>query len=100
MASRLAADNLRARVNEISSAIARQTEILRDLETQRSVARGELNAILDPMARLPLEISSEILTKCLPILPKCHPRETPALFLSVCHAWKNIALATPSLWAV
>ncbi|KAJ7731920.1 hypothetical protein DFH07DRAFT_144870 [Mycena maculata] len=97
MASRLV--DVRTRIEEISSAISRQTEILRDLETQRSAAQGELNAILDPMARLPLEISSKIFAQCSPMPPKYDALQAPTIFLSVCRAWRYIALATPSLWA-
>ncbi|KAJ6453150.1 hypothetical protein C8R45DRAFT_636593 [Mycena sanguinolenta] len=89
---------LRARIDELSLAIEHQKQILRDLETRRSDARRNLNAILDPMARLPVEISSEILVRCLPDSPRAHPGIAPLLFLGICHRWTDIALTTPSLW--
>ncbi|KAJ7102813.1 hypothetical protein C8R44DRAFT_347035 [Mycena epipterygia] len=56
-------------------------------------------AILDPVARLPLEISSEIFIRCLPPLPKPGAFQVPMLFLNICNAWTDIALSTPALWA-
>ncbi|KAJ7745218.1 hypothetical protein DFH07DRAFT_1063241 [Mycena maculata] len=97
MASAVA--KLRTRIEGISLSIARQKEILQDLEKQKSAAQGELNAILDPMSRMPLEISSDIFTRCLSTSPTFLPRDAPSLFLNVCRAWRNIALGTPSLWA-
>ncbi|KAJ6541783.1 hypothetical protein B0H19DRAFT_883727, partial [Mycena capillaripes] len=59
----------------------------------------DLNAVLDPIARLPLEISSDIFLRCLPPFPEPGTRYFPMLFLHVCSAWTNIALSTPALWA-
>ncbi|KAJ6453138.1 hypothetical protein C8R45DRAFT_847288, partial [Mycena sanguinolenta] len=89
---------LRARIDEISLAIKRQKQGLRDLEKSRSAARRQLNATLDPIALLPVEISSEIFVQCLSNSPRPHTSEAPLLFLRVCHLWANIAIATPSLW--
>ncbi|KAF7348130.1 F-box domain-containing protein [Mycena sanguinolenta] len=91
------------RIEELSSAIERQKQILRDLEISRSDARRELNAARDPMGRLPVEISSDIFMRSLPdyyshpITPSFY--DAPVLFLRICHLWSEIALATPSLWA-
>ncbi|KAJ7482801.1 hypothetical protein B0H11DRAFT_2279910 [Mycena galericulata] len=86
------------RIDKLSSEISRQRDILRDLENQKSAAQGELNTILDPMSRLPLEISSYIMLRCLPTSPTANPDAAPVVFLNICRAWSNIALATPSLW--
>ncbi|KAJ7487380.1 hypothetical protein B0H11DRAFT_2015430 [Mycena galericulata] len=91
--------NLRARIDALSSAIDRQNQVLRDLENERSSVRSELNLILDPMARLPLEISSDIFMHCLPSAPGPDPRSVPMVLLAVCHSWTNMALSTPSLWS-
>ncbi|KAJ7506869.1 hypothetical protein B0H11DRAFT_245531 [Mycena galericulata] len=50
---------------------------------------------------LPLEISSDIMLRCLPTptMADPHPRDAPMIFLNICRAWSNIALATPPLWA-
>ncbi|KAJ7792952.1 hypothetical protein B0H14DRAFT_2533808 [Mycena olivaceomarginata] len=52
-----------------------------------------------PMARLPLEISSDIFMRCLPHSPRPNWHEAPLIFLNICHLWSFIALSTPSLWA-
>ncbi|KAF8215148.1 hypothetical protein K438DRAFT_771494 [Mycena galopus ATCC 62051] len=93
---------LRKRIEELSVAIERHKEILKDLEVRRNDARRELNAICDPMARLPTEISSAIFMCCLPKHghPPPNSDTAPMIFLSVCRLWSDIALATPSLWAV
>ncbi|KAJ7506883.1 hypothetical protein B0H11DRAFT_2323538, partial [Mycena galericulata] len=95
------AEDLRKRIKEISSTITHHREILRDLEKQKSSLQGELNSIRDPMARLPLEISSNIFMQCLSTtntitLP--NPRGPPMVFVQICQSWRNIALSTPSLW--
>ncbi|KAF7377799.1 F-box domain-containing protein [Mycena sanguinolenta] len=89
---------LRARIAELSLAIETQKQILRDLEKSRSDARRDLNATLDPMARLPVEISSDIFARCLPDSPRPHSGQAPMLFLNVCHLWRDIATSASSLW--
>ncbi|KAJ7748784.1 hypothetical protein DFH07DRAFT_713969, partial [Mycena maculata] len=69
-------------------------KILVDLDLQREVL-----AVHDPLARLPLEISSEIFLQCLPPLPEPGAHHVPMLFLNICNAWTSIALSTPALWA-
>ncbi|KAJ7490706.1 hypothetical protein FB451DRAFT_1513582 [Mycena latifolia] len=113
------APDLRARIEELSSAIENPKQVLgdlakyrgdaldpinegsevgrllrvlrvRDLEKRKSDAQRDLNAILDPMARLPLDICSDILTQCLPRYPSpLDAQEAPL---------RNLALSTPSLW--
>ncbi|KAJ7896346.1 hypothetical protein B0H14DRAFT_3612344 [Mycena olivaceomarginata] len=58
-----------------------------------------MNAALDPVARLPLEISSEIFRQSLAPFPDVGPLHAPMLLLNICHTWTDIALSTPSLWA-
>ncbi|KAJ7625775.1 hypothetical protein FB45DRAFT_1060405 [Roridomyces roridus] len=89
------AQELYKRIEELSETIERQKDVLRSLERQRSDAQGELNAILDPMARLPLEISSDIL---LESLLSTRSMKSSTVLLGVCRRWSEIALATPSLW--
>ncbi|KAK7022448.1 hypothetical protein R3P38DRAFT_3271206 [Favolaschia claudopus] len=63
---------------------------------------SELHSLLDPMARLPLEIQSEIFLNCkgMDVYGLCNPnpRCIPLLLLHVCHLWRDIALSTPRLW--
>jgi uncharacterized coiled-coil protein SlyX len=70
---------LRTRLDELSASIALQKKILEDLERTRADTQRQLNTILDPIARLPLEITSDIFLHCLP--------------------WAEITLSTPALWA-
>ncbi|KAJ7506836.1 hypothetical protein B0H11DRAFT_1794768 [Mycena galericulata] len=91
--------DLRKRIEELSLAISRQYEVLRDLENSKSNAQSQLNTVLDPITRLPLEISSDIFVLCLPALPRPNPNTAPMLFLNICHSWSAIAISTPALWA-
>ncbi|KAJ7174056.1 hypothetical protein C8R43DRAFT_873400, partial [Mycena crocata] len=89
---------LRIRLEEVSSLIELQNQVLRDLEKTKSDIRSQLNTFSDPMARLPLEISSEIFMLCLPRNPLPNKKYAPLIFLNICHAWSDIALSTPLLW--
>ncbi|KAJ7509531.1 hypothetical protein B0H11DRAFT_2269964 [Mycena galericulata] len=90
---------LEARIEKLSADIARQKEILTDLEKSKSLVQRQLNAVRDPMARLPLEISSDIFFRCLPPFPQHGVQHFPMLFLNICNAWTDIALSIPALWA-
>jgi hypothetical protein len=92
-------EELRARIVELDIALNLQRELPRKLERDKSLVQRRLNAFLDPVAGLPLEISSEISVQSLAPFPKPGTLHTPMLFLNVCHAWSDIALATPTLWA-
>ncbi|KAJ7364844.1 hypothetical protein DFH08DRAFT_930590 [Mycena albidolilacea] len=100
---------LRKRIEELSSTIElrrvsneeHQTQVLRGLEITRSDVRCDLNAMCDPVARLPVEISSTIFVCCLPTdtdypRPNCY--DAPMLIRNVCRLWNDVALATPALW--
>ncbi|KAK7022374.1 hypothetical protein R3P38DRAFT_2960742 [Favolaschia claudopus] len=100
---------LRAEVEELNSAIETQQLVLHGLMTKRSKARRQLNNLfLDPMARLPFELQSQIMI-LVPLnpdpgvysrdLPKPSPNVPPMALLGVCRLWREIALATPQLWA-
>ncbi|KAJ7682359.1 hypothetical protein DFH06DRAFT_293086 [Mycena polygramma] len=92
---------LRARIEALSSEITVQQQLLRNLERDKSLVQRQLNAALDPVARFPLEISSEIFLQTLSSVPKrSSVHKAPMLLLNVCSAWTNIALSTPALWTV
>jgi hypothetical protein len=91
---------LHARLAEVASELEKQTEVLNTLQRTRSSIQRQLNDLHDPMARLPLEISSEIFTYCLPSEEEEYPGLTdPLLFLQICTLWTQIALSTPGLWS-
>ncbi|KAJ7666934.1 hypothetical protein DFH06DRAFT_1470068 [Mycena polygramma] len=96
----MSTQELRARIVELSNAIHLQRELLKKLENEKSLVQRELNAALDPFARLPLELSSDIFLRCLPAgdHPKPDATRAPMLFLHVCNAWKSIAISVPALW--
>ncbi|KAK7022395.1 F-box domain-containing protein [Favolaschia claudopus] len=93
---------LRKRIDDLSSTIRAesQEQHIHDLEKEQSEARRQLNSLLDPMARLPLELQSHIFCDVERVKAHNapHPADVPMLFLSVCHLWSVIALSTPALW--
>ncbi|KAK7000459.1 hypothetical protein R3P38DRAFT_3058457, partial [Favolaschia claudopus] len=100
------AAELRDHINELASAIEAQSVILRGLVTQHKEGQRKLNSLVDPLARLPLELQSEIFMLCL--TTAAYPedrysnrdtRQAPNVFLGVSQLWRDVALATPRLWA-
>ncbi|KAJ6516847.1 hypothetical protein C8R47DRAFT_406650 [Mycena vitilis] len=89
---------LRLRVAELSTTIDKQKKLLRKLEKDKSLVLRQINAVLDPVARLPFELSSDIFLRSLPVYPKPGASNLPVVFLHVCNAWADIALSTPALW--
>ncbi|KAJ7666912.1 hypothetical protein DFH06DRAFT_1185035 [Mycena polygramma] len=94
-------EQLRARIAEVSTEIVLQKKVLKTLRKAKSLAQRQLNAALDPVARLPLEISSEIFLQSLPSFAERKPsvQDAPMLLLRICYAWRNIALLTSELWS-
>ncbi|KAJ7649828.1 hypothetical protein FB45DRAFT_4390 [Roridomyces roridus] len=97
----MSVQELESSLAQISLDIERQKEVLRDLERSKSLIQRQLNSLRDPVARLPLELSSKIFLQCLPSYPGPQDgvSEAPLLLLHICTAWTSIALATPALWA-
>ncbi|KAJ6558197.1 hypothetical protein B0H19DRAFT_1235138 [Mycena capillaripes] len=93
------AQELRARIEKLNTEIDLQKEVLKNLEREKSFTQRQLNTVLDPMTRLPLEISSEIFLQSLPAFPEHGTVQLAMLFLNVCNSWTDIALSTPALWA-
>ncbi|KAK7041159.1 hypothetical protein R3P38DRAFT_2512519 [Favolaschia claudopus] len=92
-------EEIHKHIAELSFAIGVQLDVLKALEKRRSDARRTLNSRLDPMARLPVEIASEIFIRCTPNSPSMVFTEEPLRFLHVCQLWRGIAVSCPSLWA-
>ncbi|KAF7361432.1 hypothetical protein MSAN_01176300 [Mycena sanguinolenta] len=90
---------LRARIAKLDTEIDLQRELLKNLERDKSLVQRQLNNVLDPVARLPLEISSEIFLQCLRPFPDHGARNVPMLFLNICNTWTDIALSIPALWS-
>ncbi|KAJ7472204.1 hypothetical protein FB451DRAFT_315587 [Mycena latifolia] len=90
---------LQAHIAQLSADIVRQKEVLKNLESRKKAAEHQLNMLRDPVARLPVEISSEIFIQCLPSRPTPDAQDAPLVLLNICKAWTDIALSTPALWA-
>ncbi|KAJ7512856.1 hypothetical protein B0H11DRAFT_2213409 [Mycena galericulata] len=90
---------LQTRIETISAEIAQQQKILNDLWQSKSQVQRQLNAVRDPVARLPPEISSEIFMQCLPPFSEPGAHHIPMLLLNICNTWTDIALSIPALWA-
>ncbi|KAJ7641443.1 hypothetical protein FB45DRAFT_1125256 [Roridomyces roridus] len=92
---------LKTRIEQFSFDIERQREILRNLERDKGLLQRELNAIRDPITRLRLEISSQILLNCLPLYPRLGHRHIMSIFVlaKICNSWACIVASTPALWA-
>ncbi|KAK7049153.1 hypothetical protein R3P38DRAFT_2872899 [Favolaschia claudopus] len=94
------AAHLRGELHDLSSAIETQKLVLKNLLKQQSDVRKRLNAVLDPMALLPLELQSEIFLRCVSdnLDRIMDPKNFPLAFLLVSRLWRDIALSTPRLW--
>ncbi|KAJ7176016.1 hypothetical protein C8R46DRAFT_1080419 [Mycena filopes] len=88
---------LHSRIAAVSARIDLQKAVLNQLEVDKRALYRQLNAICDPISRLPTEISSEIFRYCLPISPRA--ATAPMLLLQICSSWADIALSTPALWS-
>ncbi|KAJ6519126.1 hypothetical protein C8R45DRAFT_851790, partial [Mycena sanguinolenta] len=95
----MSTQELRERIAKISSSIAHQETLLKKLRENMSLLQRQLNEAVDPVARLPLEISSEIFLQCLDLFPSPGPSYAPTLLINVCNTWNRIALSIPALWA-
>ncbi|KAJ7643565.1 hypothetical protein FB45DRAFT_736683, partial [Roridomyces roridus] len=89
------------RVQDIHVSISEHRQAIEDLEKQKYAAYGELNALRDPITRLPVELSSMIFKECIrepPVFESLRDHAAPMLLLRVCRSWTRLALSTPSLW--
>ncbi|KAJ7641705.1 hypothetical protein FB45DRAFT_900830 [Roridomyces roridus] len=91
----MSAQDIQAQIDIISQDIEQQKQVLKKLEWDRSLLQCQLNAVRDPITRLPLEIASEIFVHCLPPYPNPY---TGRFLLNICNAWTRIAQSTPALW--
>ncbi|KAJ7983054.1 phosphotransferase enzyme family-domain-containing protein [Mycena polygramma] len=91
--------DLRERLDELAAALEHHKEVIRDLENATREVQGKLNALLDPIIRLPIELSSDIFLRCLPSTASSASHTAPLLLARICHSWREIAHSTPALWA-
>ncbi|KAJ7771102.1 hypothetical protein DFH07DRAFT_241723 [Mycena maculata] len=107
VALRMSTSDLRRRLDELGAAVVAEVEM------ERVAVLSQLyDTATVPVLTLPVEITAEIFTLCLPTFPapeSSHrqPRRIPGIlnsraptvFLGVCRAWRDIALGTPTLWS-
>ncbi|KAJ7649956.1 hypothetical protein FB45DRAFT_819021, partial [Roridomyces roridus] len=104
MSQEMSTKGLEAEIAQVSVEIWRQKDVLRKLESSKSLLQQQLNAIRDPISRLPLEISSEIFRQCLgsghpPGCVQPNAQLAPLVLLNICHTWTDVALSNPTMWA-
>ncbi|KAJ7167728.1 hypothetical protein C8R46DRAFT_898868, partial [Mycena filopes] len=98
-------DDLRARLAEFDTAISAKQALLDKinqemviLRTDRNLIQSQLNFIVYPIQSLPLDITLEIFGHCPFVGEHHHGYWSPTTVFRVCKPWREIALATPSLW--
>ncbi|KAJ7149185.1 hypothetical protein C8R43DRAFT_1007428 [Mycena crocata] len=93
-----------SRLSNLAANGARLTAIqqsIRALRCEEEMMQERLDSYKYPVLTLPNEIVSEIFVHFLPVYPLCPPLTgllSPTTLTHICHHWRAIALATPSLW--
>ncbi|KAJ7176289.1 hypothetical protein C8R43DRAFT_1118807 [Mycena crocata] len=91
----------RARIAHIEAQILDLERSILSLRLEKDLAQERLASYVYPILTLPNEITSEIFLQFLPVYPICPPPtglRSPTLLTHICRSWREIALATPSLW--
>ncbi|KAJ7616759.1 hypothetical protein DFH06DRAFT_1364834 [Mycena polygramma] len=99
MISVLEAD--RARLSYLEAQIILLEMSLSALRSEKMEVQERLDSYKYPVLTLPSEMVSEIFVAFLPEYPRCPPLRgalSPTLLTQICREWREIALATPSLW--
>ncbi|KAJ6524261.1 hypothetical protein DFH09DRAFT_937351 [Mycena vulgaris] len=92
----------RARISACDAQILDLELAIRVLQHERDTLQDQLDSYVYPVLERPLnEIVSEIFTHFLPPYPTKPPLWgllSPFTLGQICHTWREIAVATPSLW--
>ncbi|KAJ7161182.1 hypothetical protein C8R46DRAFT_1001146 [Mycena filopes] len=94
-------DTERNRAAELDAQILDLERALSALRVQRLLVQERLESYKYPVLTLPNEIVSEIFVHFLPIYPECPPLTgvlSPTNLTHICRDWREVALATPTLW--
>ncbi|KAJ7739851.1 hypothetical protein B0H16DRAFT_1890933 [Mycena metata] len=114
-------DILRTRLEEVNTAISEQqalldkiTKTMVELQADRRLIQSQLDSIVYPVHSLPLDVILEIFGHCVSESgPRTHGGVpvvnwehnfghesywSPTTIFRVCRSWREIALATPTLW--
>ncbi|KAJ6472307.1 hypothetical protein C8R47DRAFT_1221811 [Mycena vitilis] len=84
-------DTARLRLDELN-------RLIDALVTERQQVQEELDLIVYPVLELPAEITAHIFTLSLRTDRAPSRYNSPLIFTQICHSWREIAVATPSLW--
>ncbi|KAJ7633178.1 hypothetical protein FB45DRAFT_1058143 [Roridomyces roridus] len=94
----------RARIAQLDIEIQKLQRLMDPLLAEREQCTQTVAdfRIKYPVLTLPAEITSEIFLHFLPSYPR-RPTiigpQSPSLLLQICRQWRDVALATPSLWS-
>ncbi|KAF7352297.1 F-box domain-containing protein [Mycena venus] len=93
-------DDLRTRLAELDKAIAKEEARLKKLKNDKFLVQQQLDSIVYPVLTLPLDVTLEILARCSSPPPhqSYGPHWCPTVLLQICRAWREIGLATPTVW--
>ncbi|KAJ7639397.1 hypothetical protein FB45DRAFT_426170 [Roridomyces roridus] len=100
-------EDLRKHLTRLEAQIIHLRRVLVHAERQRIAVQEQLQKVATfPVVSLPVEITIQIFTHCLPTIKELlkssrHSdlRDPPLVFLGVCRRWRDIALGTPALWS-
>ncbi|KAF7343910.1 F-box domain-containing protein [Mycena venus] len=91
----------RTRISDIEAQILHLERAISALRAEEKIVQKRLDSYKYPVLTLPNEIVSEIFTHFLPIYPGFPPLAgtgSPTSLTQICRKWREITLATPSLW--
>ncbi|KAJ7659323.1 hypothetical protein DFH06DRAFT_1472688 [Mycena polygramma] len=86
-----ARDTARLRLDELN-------RLIDALVAERQQVQTELDSIIYSVLDVPTEITAHIFTFSLPKGSAPSRLDSPLLLTQICHSWREIAVATPSLW--
>ncbi|KAJ7257282.1 hypothetical protein C8J57DRAFT_550171, partial [Mycena rebaudengoi] len=84
--------------SQIRSRLAELDELIGSLVAERRRLQADLDSIVYPILSLPTEVTVENFHHRLPAKSRPSRLEAPLLLGQICHQWREIALAAPSLW--
>ncbi|KAJ7076650.1 hypothetical protein B0H15DRAFT_955506 [Mycena belliarum] len=91
----------RAYIAETRARILAMKHSIASLQAEMIPAQERLDSYVYPVLSLPNEIIYEIFGHFIPPYPLCPPFTgllSPMVLTHICHRWREIALAMPSLW--